>query len=372
MSLDPYSLERDLEVTIEALKNVRQAIALVQNDRPELIPELREEERRYEERIRTLNAQLSALRAQSTGETVREGQAARDNGASVQSPPAAQPATSPDRVVDSQDTGTNAPTRSLKPTQAGQNLPAPGPVPPNSGAGRPGANAAEVGAAATDDAATGDNETRQLLRQLFGSTGTLEAKPNVLDQYASYTYSISIYLTSPTAYRRTLFSKQRNLAGNLLLMQSGGAPVTASSLTEIDSPGNTQTTTDVGASAASLGRNPYFKLDYYINDVKLVSMLQGKGTRAPHNVVNLSFKITEPNGITLLDNLYLAVQDFLKTDPGQPVNWAAQQYLMVIRFYGYDQFGNVIEPTSYKARSLTIVPYWKNGYRSSLPISNSA
>ena len=67
--------------------------------------------------------------------------------------------------------------------------------------------------------------------------------------------------------------------------------------------------------------------------------MPGKGTNSAHNVTQLSFKIIEPNGITLLDNLYEACAQYT----GKKQNYGSQNYLMVIRFYGYDASGNLVK-----------------------------
>jgi len=364
MALTPYDIEQDLAGSIRALNNARAALARTTDpaDRASLEQFIRE----TEEYIRQLNAQLSAQRLQSVGETVREDQAANAEGANTQSPATPPLVQSPDGTVsvirkveptNSQpfrpalDIGLDAATRKAQQIQSYQNLAEPGPLVPNSGAGNPGASAANTGAASNDDA-RGDNSTRALLREIFGSTRQLPAAPNILDQYASYTYSISIYLMSPNRYRYQLLSKKKNLAGYTLLLQSGGAPNTNPNPVSVDpqeieqdADGNSVT----GAAYRNLGRNPNFKLDYYIDDVRLKSVVQGRGTRAAHNVFELTFKITEPNGITFIDNLYNAVDGYLKQSGEEisksPTNYAAQNYLMVIRFYGYDQYGNIITPT---------------------------
>ena len=363
MALTPYSLEEDLAGAIRALNNAKSALARATDpaDRAELEKFIRD----TEEYIRQLNAQLSALRIESAGETAKEEQAANAEGANVQSPSTGPLVQNPDGIVSpirkaeptnaqpfrsALDIGLDAVTKKAQQIQSYQNLAFPGPLTPNSGAGNPGASAATTGAAAGEDG-QGDNSTRTLLKELFGETAQLQAAPNILDQYASYTYSISIYLMSPNQYRYQLLSKKKNLAGYSLLIQSGGAPTTNPNPVSVD-PQEIQQDQDgisfTGAATRNLGRNPYFNLDYYIDDVRLKSFVQGRGTRAAHNVFELSFKITEPNGITLIDNLYKAVQEHL-AQSGEitgkaPVNYAAQNYLMVIRFYGYDQYGNMITP----------------------------
>ena len=63
---------------------------------------------------------------------------------------------------------------------------------------------------------------------------------------------------------------------------------------------------------------------------------------------DLSFTVTEPNGISLLDNLYRAVSDLYTqknlVKPGTAPNYSAAMYVIVIRFYGYDIDGNLVQP----------------------------
>jgi hypothetical protein len=77
---------------------------------------------------------------------------------------------------------------------------------------------------------------------------------------------------SPDSYKTLLTSQKKSIAGFQLLMQSGGAP--------------------------TAGRNPEFPLDYYIDNLELVSYMQGKGTGSAHNLTDIRFTVTEPNGIT--------------------------------------------------------------------------
>ena len=146
----------------------------------------------------------------------------------------------------------------------------------------------------------------------------LVPRPNILDQYSSYTYSISIYLMSGERYAEMLRDQKKSVRGMQLLIQSGGA--------------------DIGE------RNEFFDLDFYIDNLSIKSVIQGKGTRAAHNVTEMTFRITEPLGITLLSRLYRATQKYAGGGPSGIKNYAAQHYLMVIRFYGYDAAGNLVSP----------------------------
>jgi hypothetical protein len=172
------------------------------------------------------------------------------------------------------------------------------------------------GAGAPSDDTTSKNPTKVEIDNVFNEE-TIVPQPNILDQYASYTYSASLYLMNQTDYRAMMQTKTKQLRGAQLLMQSGGAPVG--------------------------GRNQFFSNDYYIERIELRSAITGKGTNAAHNVNTVKMTVVEPNGITLIGNLDRAVQAYLGTAEGKKKNFAAQMYLLVIRFYGYDAQGNLVK-----------------------------
>jgi hypothetical protein len=84
-----------------------------------------------------------------------------------------------------------------------------------------------------------------------------------------------------------------------------------------------------------------------------------------NSATNLKFKVTEPNGITLVQNLFRANQELnrptnLDINASQeldvtgsladqaeqitPTNYLNAQYCLAIRFYGYDSEGNLSAP----------------------------
>ena len=181
-------------------------------------------------------------------------------------------------------------------------------------------------------------------------------QPNVLDRFASYTYSASVYLMSTKQYTQLLRSKKKNINGYNLLFQSGGAPPNnggfqgALGTGQQNSTGGdgTNSTTPpggiLGTNDVDAGRNPAFPLDFYIDSITIDNALPGKQTQSPHMVTNLKFTVVEPGNITLLDRLYEAVQDMAQTvgESTQTINYTAAAYLMVIRWYGYDINGNLV------------------------------
>lgn len=317
--------------------------------------------------IQELNSEISSVVKQinaaenpppaSAGEIQRVDETARDDSASSQNPAVAPTVLTPNGRLKTQtdapvpsnaqtsgtgrDAGTEGRTRSTTETQA-------------TGNGTPGAGAP------SDDAATGPangsgaaNATQAAINKRFG--GTIKPQPNVLDKYASYTYSISLYLMSPSDFTRLVGSKKRLLNGAQLLMQSGGAPNFTGITPQTNAP------QEAGAPAnnpvAQSGRNQFFPLDFYIDNLRMKTYCSGKGTRGSHNVSEMNFKIVEPYGISLFERLYEAVQKYVTSENGGsgdgPMNYAAQTYLMVIRFYGYDAQGNLSKPLRRDTQGVT-------------------
>jgi hypothetical protein len=141
------------------------------------------------------------------------------------------------------------------------------------------------------------------------------------------------------------------------LISSGGAP--NSSTAGTGTPGGNTGVTGVAPQTqadATAGRNQFFPLDFYINDVRLTTLQPGKGTRSPHSNTTLNFKIVEPNGISLLDNLYAATQAYV----GKKQNYGAQNFCMVIKFYGYDDTGKMVQAQGLKtgSGSTAVIEKW--------------
>jgi hypothetical protein len=184
-----------------------------------------------------------------------------------------------------------------------------------------------------------------------GSNQVITPQANVLDRFSSYTYRASWYLMTPAQYKQLVYSKKKTINGYMLLVQSGGAPQNSGGFKgalgtqqgQAYPDGSVEPNKIPGAKDADAGRNPAFPLDFYIDSVTIENFLTGGGTRAPHSTKNIKFTIVENNGITLLDRLYEAVQDFMPAS-GQKngINYASVVYLMVIRFYGYDEQGNLV------------------------------
>jgi hypothetical protein len=161
-------------------------------------------------------------------------------------------------------------------------------------------------------------------------TEKLVPQANILDQYSSYTYQASLYLMTKNDYQRMINTGQKSLSTAQLLVQSGGA------------------------NSSSGERNSYFDLDYYIDRLELKSFIAGKGVRLAHNVKEVRMTVAEPNGISFIEKIDAAVQQF--TNGGSQAkkkNLTAQVYLLVIRFYGYDDQGNIVRAAAVPGQTMS-------------------
>jgi hypothetical protein len=251
--------------------------------------------------------------------------------------------------------GTNAKAVPITVSQAIASPPPKGPLPFSSRAtaAAPGASNSGtqigVGAGSDDGVQPITNSTQNRLSELYGGpNAAIIPQDNILDQYASNTYSLSWYLMDPKTYSDLILLPNRNLTGYYLLAQSGGAPVQNAVPTQTGIAGGG------GAGTVGVGRNPYFPLDYYLDNLEFdTSYPATPGSGGATSLSELKFTVTEPNGITLLKNLFTAVNDMYinagLVTSSTPVNHLAAQYCMVIRFYGYDSEGNLVQPIAQRS-----------------------
>ena len=320
----------------------------------------------------------------SSGDVVGNANQARDNNANATRPPVGQEIITPVGRIEpggsgsgtnAQPTpttetnptvGTNAETRPISQTQAinnrsnqaipnpvnGLDLPPDYVFPASAPVGTTGS-----GARSDDNTPATPSVVVNRLDALYAAKNNyIHEQPNVLDNYFNYTYSLSWYLATPVSYNTTIGSIKQNLNGYYLLAQSGGAgisPGTSQSQPTVDVyvPGYDKKYQDKpGSTIVGAERNRYFNLDYYIDNLSIETAYSaGINSGGPIAIKNISFTISEPNGITLPLNLYRAVnevynQTTTKDSPGNFVNYASAMYCMVIRFYGYNEKGQLVQP----------------------------
>ena len=286
--------------------------------------------------VATRQAELTTYQASAGGtSTASAGQVAQDDGTTgIQNP-----ATAPGRVTysDVNPAASLAPGESIVPPNQVQKSPyvstdgaAASTLSLTNSQGTPASNtntnsspvaapttSAGVGAAREDNIAPTVKPAQQIISASFNEK--IIPQPNVLDAYTTYTYGLSWYVLTPKQYT-DFTAGSKNISTWSLLAQTGGAN--------------------------QIGRNQFFQLDYYIDNLIIDSKTPGKATGLSHSATRLEFTVTEPNGITLINNLHNAVATLYKqanvTDKGAA--YLQAQYCMVIRFYGYDDNGNLVNP----------------------------
>ena len=348
------------------------------------ISQLRDQRVRINNELNAARQQLQQLETQQrarddagtptvgSGAVVINAQTARDNGAnpvlpaSTPLPPLTPSNASATPVGAGTDAGTDARLRPSTETQSTNPQQPPEQGRPLPGVGVPrieiiesssdrlvldvALNTSRPGTGAPSDDRSQPNITRARLDELYGAkTSPIFAQDNILSRFASYTYSLSWYLVDPVAYRELVSRQKRDLKGFYLLVQSAGIGQNVSQTVA----GNQQLTLNQQnpqVTAASAGRNQFFPLDYYIDNFELqVLYPSGSESRSAAAFKDLSFTLTEPNGLTLLPNLYAACDDLIRQG-GQlfttrnNTNYAAAMFCMVIKFYGYDENGVLQTP----------------------------
>lgn len=267
--------------------------------------------------------------------TASSGQVIIEEGTAVSNPAPPVTVLEPTGRINAQniEQGTNAPVRTQTQTQstppAGEGSAVQYARPGDEDAIRTPFVTTQAGAAAPREDGTppNSNATAQLLNASFNQR--IRAEPNVLDEYASYTYAITWYLLTPDQYNDMVRSKKKNCASWQLLMQSAGAP-TATSEASTQTPG-------------LAGRNKFFQQDYYMDDLEIESLIPLKGTGAANTATNIRFKVTEPNGITLIENLSRAVKTlYAEKNVDKNANYPLAQYCLAVRFYGYNENGELV------------------------------
>ena len=345
MATNAEQLRIEAAAILDANKEIQQlAVAAIQKGDYTAAAQYRDESTANLAKAKVLIDQANSVEntpgGASAGDVVGGAAKARDDGAATTTPPATT--TQEGRVFQASqvnqnlETGTNAPVKTTTQTQS---TPAPG---PNATGPQ---TTTSAGAAAPRDDNTGptSNSTQQLINDAFGPYGLIKPQPNVLDQYASYTYSLSWYVLSVQQLKSLQAGAAKNPNQWQLLAQSGGI---------------TNQTTTGGAT----GRNKYFNLDYYLDNFVIECAYPGGATGSAHSAVTMSFTVTEPNGLTLMGNLYKAVAEIVNgvtqtgggtqgatgestasTGSSEQPSLLVQPYCMVIRFYGYDDQGNLVQ-----------------------------
>lgn len=135
---------------------------------------------------------------------------------------------------------------------------------------------------------------------------------NLLHQYASYTYNLSLHMLSKADFNQMGRDPDSNWVPSKTIIGGAG---------KWGVPG--------------FNRDKNFLDDFYFDNFKMTSIIGSTAGNQGTNAVEISFTIIEPYGVTLIDRLIDACLD--PAVDGK--NYIEIPYLIQIDFYGYDDEG---------------------------------
>ena len=143
------------------------------------------------------------------------------------------------------------------------------------------------------------------------------APSNILHQYSSYTYRISLFFLEKDDYN-SLAASPDLFTPKYALMSSGGGYA--------NRPGPDRKIGDTLVRGA--GRHPDFEEDFFIDNLSILTVVGLNSKTKATNAIDISFTITEPHGISLLDRLLSACE----TSGDKSMNYMEQPYLLEVDF----------------------------------------
>lgn len=161
---------------------------------------------------------------------------------------------------------------------------------------------------------------------------------NPLGYFSSYNYQLSLYMITPDAYDAFIQSGRKNINAfsEIAGSQNGGAYLVAQS---------------GGINNGDELRAPGFNFDYTIDNLSFNTITSGKAGEGDTNTTEMKFTIIEPYGFSFVSNLRRA-QAALEAGLAKngksihlPKNPTKQFFILGIRFYGYDETGNLMKGT---------------------------
>jgi len=147
-----------------------------------------------------------------------------------------------------------------------------------------------------------------------GNTSSFTSKPaekkpfNKLHAYTSYTYRITLFFLTSKDYNTLSANPSKFTPKQALISSSGGY-----------SKGK-------GTSDTDTVRHPDFRTDFFIDNLSIQTIVGLNAKNKASNAIDITFTITEPYGLSLLDRLLSACETSEDRNP----NYATQPYLLQI------------------------------------------
>jgi hypothetical protein len=174
-------------------------------------------------------------------------------------------------------------------------------------------------------------------KNTFGTDGETPGKRlnNPLGNFSSYTYQISLYMITPDAYDAFIASGRTRI--NALNEATAGQEPAGGAFLIAQSG---------GINNESSKRAPGFEFDYGIDNLTVKTQTTGKESQTATNVTNINFSIIEPYGFSFLTKLKNASDAIIgyanQLGKSGPENPSKQFFILGIRFFGYNEAGNII------------------------------
>jgi hypothetical protein len=143
------------------------------------------------------------------------------------------------------------------------------------------------------------------------------ARPNPLNNYANYTYSLSFHVIPIEKYNRLAAEPGYQYINDdqTILIASGGRQ-----------------------DQKVFQRHPEFKEDFYFENLKFTTVVGMNSRSRFSNALEINFTLVEPYGFTLINRL-IAVADQLKTK-----SWMQIPFMIQIDFLGNNDAGELMHP----------------------------
>ncbi len=135
--------------------------------------------------------------------------------------------------------------------------------------------------------------------------------PNVLHQYPSYTYNISLHLLSADEYNNIV--KDQKYIPNRVLIASAGR-----------------------YDKNTFPRSEFFNEDFYFEDLEIETVIGLNAVSRNTNAIKISFTVIEPYGLTLLERLIKAANQIGAND------YLEMSYLLQIDFFAQNDAGEIV------------------------------
>jgi hypothetical protein len=141
--------------------------------------------------------------------------------------------------------------------------------------------------------------------------------PNLLHQFPSYIYGLSLHLLTPAEYNTV--SSGGNYVPNRVLIASAGRYK--------NTPGVSQ-----------FIRSPYFSEDFYFENLNINTVIGTNSNSRNTNSIELSFNLIEPYGMTLINRLLDQANDPVM----ECSNYLEMIYMIQIDFFASNDAGEIV------------------------------